>query len=113
MSEIAIIKKRLLERKIELEEELKRLSREKVGDEQVPDPADQIAIATQEDLNISLQHTEMQEYSRILKALDLIEQGGYGVCIDCQQPISEKRLHIYPDATRCLACQEAQEEFRQ
>lgn len=112
MSGIAAIKKKLLLRKMELEDELKRLSREKVSDDQIPDPADQISISTMEDLNISLQNTEMDEYTRILQALKLIDEGRYGICMDCQQPISEKRLQLYPNATRCLACQEVYEELR-
>ncbi len=43
----------------------------------------------------------------------MIVDGTYGICIDCCQPISEKRLKSYPNATRCLSCQEVVEERRQ
>ncbi len=39
----------------------------------------------------------------------MIESGTYGVCAECGQPISEKRLSVYPNTTRCLPCQEAYE----
>lgn len=112
MSDLTQIKGKLLARKQELEDELARLSREKFSDEQIADPADQASVSTMEDLNISLQNNERGEYEMILKALQMIEQGTYGVCLDCANPISEKRLTLYPNATRCLVCQEALEERR-
>lgn len=45
-------------------------------------------------------------------ALDRIEQGTYGICIDCGQPIGIKRLQAYPMAKRCILCkQKFEEEF--
>jgi DnaK suppressor protein len=110
VTNLANVKERLIARKQELEAELKRLSREAVSDEQVPDPADQVAASTMEDITISLQNAEMDEYHKIVDALTMVEQGTYGACADCHNPISEKRLQLYPNATRCLACQELAEE---
>lgn len=112
MSNLAQIKGKLLARKQELEDELSRLSREKFSDEQIADPVDQASVSTMEDLSISLQNNERGEYDMILKALQMLELGTYGICSDCGSPISEKRLLLYPNATRCLACQEASEERR-
>lgn len=112
MSDLAKIKAKLLARKHELEDELSRLSREKFSDEQIADPADQASVSTMEDLNVSLQNNERAEYEMILKALTMLEQGTYGICSDCGVAIAEKRLSLYPNATRCLACQEALEERR-
>ncbi len=109
-SAIATIKKKLLTRKKELEGELTRLSREHIPDRQSPDPSDQASASTLEDLNISLQNTEHGEYRMIIRALEMIDEGVYGICSDCGQAISEKRLQLYPNVTRCLACQEAAEE---
>jgi len=46
----------------------------------------------------------------ILKALQMIEVGTYGICTVCGKSISEKRLLMFPNSTRCLACQENIEE---
>lgn len=107
---LANIKKKLLQRKDELEVELTRLSKERVIEEQAADPADQASASTMEELNISLQNNDREEYARIIKALAMIDAGTYGKCTDCEQPLSEKRLQLYPNATRCLACQEALED---
>ena len=108
--EIEKIRQELLKRKLELEEELTRLSQEKFSEDQVQDPGDQALSSTMESLKVSLQDTEREEYARIVKALEKIEDGTYGICADCGQPISEKRLKSFPNASRCLICQEAYEE---
>lgn len=110
MNEIGRIRKDLLDRKVEIEHELERLAREKVSDDQVQDTGDQALISSLEDINISLQNNERTEYDMILKALEMIDAGTYGMCTDCGLPIAEKRLKLLPNATRCLACQEAREE---
>jgi len=104
------VRQDLLKRKIELEQELKRLSQEPLADDQVQDPGDQALTSTMEALHVSLQDAELGEYNRINRALEKIQAGSYGVCMDCGCPILEKRLKSYPDAARCLACQEVYEE---
>lgn len=110
MSATQKVRKKLQERKLELEQEITRLSREKVSDDQVQDPGDQAIASNMEDLNISLQNRELDEYARVKKALEMLDEGAYGICSDCGEPISEKRLALYPDATRCIVCQQAFEE---
>ncbi|CDK30301.1 TraR/DksA family transcriptional regulator [Candidatus Babela massiliensis] len=110
MSNLETIKKKLILRKEELENGLSRLYKEKVSEDIVQDTADQALTSSLEDIKISLHNTELDEYKMILKALDMIEKGTYGICVDCGKPISEKRLLLFPNSTRCLICQEALEE---
>ncbi len=102
----------LIERRNHLEKQLQRLSTEKITDDQVQDPGDQALSSTMENLRSSLQDTELQEYKRIMQALQKIDDGTYGICIDCGGEISEKRLNSYPNVARCLVCQEAFEDKR-
>lgn len=104
------IKEELLARKAELEQEMTQLHQEHFSDGQVQDPGDQALSATMEALKGSFHNTKRSEYMRIIQALHMIEDGTYGICTDCQLPIKEKRLRLYPNTTRCLACQEAFEE---
>lgn len=104
------IKKELIDRKIELETQLTRLSKEKVTNDIVQDPGDMAATSTMESLKISLQDAEKKEYDRILQALAKIDDGTYGLCIDCGRQIGEKRLKSNPNSARCLMCQELFEE---
>lgn len=104
------IKRSLLDRKHELEVQLADIHDEKNPDPIGQDLGDQAMTSIMENLRNSLQDTELDEYKRIVKALQMIDDGSYGVCIDCHREISEKRLLSYPNATRCIACQEEYEE---
>jgi DnaK suppressor protein len=42
----------------------------------------------------------------IADALQRIEHGTYGVCLECDEPISAKRLEAVPWARYCVTCQE-------
>ena len=100
-------KEKLLERKEELHQLLIKLSEEDLGDEgDVQDAGDQALSSSMESLRSSYQQNEAVELDRIIRALKAIEDGTYGICVDCDNPISEKRLKYYPNATRCLPCQE-------
>lgn len=104
------IKQDLIKRKHELEAQLAELNEQKVSDDLVKDSVDQAVTASMELLQSSLQERGIEEYNRILDVLSKIEDGTYGLCVDCSQPISVKRLKVYPNATRCIACQEALEQ---
>jgi len=39
-------------------------------------------------------------------ALQRIDHGSYGVCYECEEPISTKRLEAVPWARYCVTCQE-------
>ena len=41
----------------------------------------------------------------IEEALEAIEDGDYGLCEECEEPINEKRLLLMPFARLCVRCQ--------
>lgn len=43
------------------------------------------------------------------EALKRIVDGTYGICIDCGQPIPDKRLEALPASARCIECQSKSE----
>ena len=44
---------------------------------------------------------------QVQAALERIHDGEFGICLDCEEPISPKRLAAVPWAAYCLQCQEA------
>ena len=108
--ELTQIRQSLEQRKVELEQEMTGLYQEKFSDDQVQDAADQALSSTMESLKASIHDAKNIEYKRLLEAIDMLDKGTYGVCVDCGKPISDKRLMYYPNATRCLVCQEQFEE---
>jgi DnaK suppressor protein len=49
---------------------------------------------------------EIKLLREVLAALQRIEHGTYGVCYECEEPISAKRLDAVPWAKFCVSCQE-------
>jgi RNA polymerase-binding transcription factor DksA len=47
------------------------------------------------------------ELAQINRALAQIEQGGYGTCSHCGQPIGERRMQALPYSDRCITCADA------
>jgi DnaK suppressor protein len=74
--------------------------------QQAPDALDQTQFATERDLAVSLINRESELARRVERALRRIQDGTYGVCLACENGISEKRLQAVPWAELCLACQE-------
>lgn len=46
---------------------------------------------------------------RVKVALKRLEEGAYGRCDECDEPIALERLKAYPDATLCINCQSERE----
>lgn len=47
----------------------------------------------------------------IVEALDRIEEGTFGSCIECNETINHERLEVVPYATLCIKCQSDIEKF--
>ncbi|HUZ00786.1 MAG TPA: TraR/DksA C4-type zinc finger protein [Thermomicrobiaceae bacterium] len=45
------------------------------------------------------------EFAEIDLALERIERGVYGLCVDCGEPIDPARMKALPSALRCVRCQ--------
>ncbi|MFP4085562.1 MAG: TraR/DksA family transcriptional regulator [Desulfobacteraceae bacterium] len=59
---------------------------------------------------ISLIEVKYDELKNIEKALDRIDSGEYGRCLDCGRWINPARLEALPYAIRCRRCQSAYEK---
>ncbi len=94
-------------RRAEMTDLLSKSTQEKGRDDQVLDSGDEALSTSIEKLKSSLEQSEIDELRLIEDALGRITHGEYGNCIDCEEPISEKRLQNFPYAARCIVCQEA------
>lgn len=74
--------------------------------EATQDPADMAANAYTKELLMSMSTNDRQLLQSIDTALDRIDDGDYGKCANCGQPIQEKRLEAVPWARHCIRCQD-------
>jgi DnaK suppressor protein len=73
------------------------------------DTLDQAHTEHEKSLFFSLQEREGDSIEKILKALERIEEGTFGVCEECKGKIPRLRLEVNPSATLCVKCQETRE----
>ncbi len=59
--------------------------------------SDELDEGMEEDLRASLDEVE--------EALRRVDEGTYGLCVDCGEPIPDKRLAALPASARCMDCQ--------
>lgn len=88
-----------------------QLSRADAAAEQRANESDDWAQANAErDLSVALGERESAELLAIDAALQRIQDGSYGLCLDCGVTLPTARLHANPTALRCVACQERLEQ---
>jgi len=63
----------------------------------------------QRDIQLGLVSREHETIYRIDEALQMIEDGTYGKCQKCGQPIKQSRLRAVPFAKLCVPCKEKEE----
>ncbi len=68
-----------------------------------------VQLAAERDFAIRALELKNKCLTQVDAALKRIENGEFGICIDCEEPISPKRLAAVPWAEYCLRCQELQD----
>ncbi len=51
-----------------------------------------------------MHHEGTLRFDVITAALDRIDAGTYGVCLDCDTAIPYERLSVMPETDRCVGC---------
>lgn len=89
--------------------ELERATRKRddIAVETNPDQMDDIQRAAERDLAIHNIDRESRELWSARAALRRMDHGAFGVCEECEEEISLRRLGAIPWASLCIACQEA------
>ena len=103
MSDLATVRSQLEARLQELLAEAKEIDAELSA----PHSRDWEERATEsegDEVLEGLGNAAMAEARRIKAALGRIEDGGYGTCTSCGEPVGEKRLEAVPDAALCIKC---------
>ncbi len=75
------------------------------------DEGDWAQVDISEDINLQRLSAHRKLIYNIDETIRKIAEGTYGICEDCGDEISEKRLMVLPTATLCIDCQENREQF--
>jgi DnaK suppressor protein len=110
--ELEKYRKLLQEKKTSLLAELAktRHAEEETTEESTTDIADKAVSSYTREFLYSLNDTERSTVQQIDQALGRIEDGTYGLCLNCGTPMNEKRLSAIHWSRHCVECQELAEK---
>jgi DnaK suppressor protein len=103
----------LLEERQRVTDAIAYLHEENSGsqDDEVPETgdADTATVTLDRELDYSLEENSTRVLDEIDTALRKIEEGTFGTCERCGQPIAPERLEAMPYATKCIDCKRLEE----
>ncbi len=80
------------------------------GQAAFPDPGDQASAETDRNFILRLMGREQRLLKKIEQAIERFEAGTFGICENCGNEISIKRIEARPVTTMCIDCKTLQEE---
>lgn len=103
-------KKLLLEEKQKvMNNSRKNLDDIKIDSDDLMDETDLAATEVSQTLAFKLRDRERLLLAKIDAALEKIDEGTFGTCEECEEPIEPRRLEARPVSTLCIACKEREE----
>jgi DnaK suppressor protein len=87
--------------------------RDEIAIEKSADAIDEVQRAAERELAIRNLDRESNLLREVRAALRRIDEGSFGICAHCDDPISPKRLAAVPWASLCIRCQEAKDRYQQ
>lgn len=101
----------LLERRAAITQTNETISEQSVvfDPNDLPDEVDLATSETDQAISLKLRDRERILLKKIEKALQKIEDGSYGICESCDEPIGVKRLEARPVTDLCIRCKEEEE----
>jgi RNA polymerase-binding protein DksA len=118
--ELLDFKKLLLKKKEEVNAEIKHISEDTLKKSQKDASGDisgytyhMADVATDNydrEFSLGLASKDRKSLYELEDALKRIEDGTFGVCLDCGNLIAKTRLKVVPQARLCIKCQEKREK---
>jgi len=75
-----------------------------LGQDGVPDIGDMSSVTYSRDVLFNLSATQKQRINDIDAALERIDKGEYGICMECEEEISPRRMEVRPFSRYCIEC---------
>jgi DnaK suppressor protein len=109
---LAQFRKRLIEKHRQLADEVGRtaLYGKDQEDDSIKDLGDQANTAYTREFFFELGNGDRRLLREVVAALAKIDDGSFGSCERCGEPIADKRLDAVPFARYCINCQRLAEE---
>src|SRR5438132_11460436 len=110
-AELKAFKVILKARQVELAQMMR--NRDGIAIEKTPDALDEVQLATERELATRNLERESKLLRSVRQALSRIDEGTYGICLNCEEEIGAKRLNALPWTPLCITCQKQADENRE
>jgi len=70
------------------------------------DEVDEIQANERREIGFATRELLVGRVNRLSAALDRLNDGEYGTCVECEEPISPARLRALPEVQTCVRCQD-------
>jgi DnaK suppressor protein len=109
---LAQFRKALLDKRRQLEDEVGRSALYGKGqeDDSIKDLGDQATTAYTREFLFELGNGDRRLLKEVVIALRKLDEGGFGDCERCGEPIADRRLEALPFARYCIDCQRLVEQ---
>ena len=84
--------------------------RDSIRIQQVADPIDMTQQAAEREMALQNLHRGATLFRQLRSAMERLDDGSHGICLQCEEPISPKRLKAVPWADFCIGCQETADQ---
>ncbi len=70
------------------------------------DEVDEIQASERREMTLATRELLVDRVNRLRAAIDRFNNGEYGVCAECHEPIAPARLRAMPEVATCVRCQD-------
>jgi DnaK suppressor protein len=75
------------------------------------DEVDEIQASQRREIGCATRELLVERVNGLSAALDRLNDGEYGTCVECDEAISPARLHVMPEVQTCVRCQDRLERL--
>ena len=86
---------------------------ELLGDRELAyaDEVDEIQANERREIGFATRELLVERVNALAAALDRLNDGEYGTCVECGEDIAPARLHALPEVQTCVRCQDRLERY--
>jgi len=75
------------------------------------DEVDEIQAAERREIGYMTRELLVERVNKLASALDRLNDGEYGTCVECGEAIAPARLRVLPEVQTCVRCQDRLERL--
>lgn len=70
------------------------------------DEVEKIQVSRDREISFATRSLLVERANKLVDALERLDDGAYGLCDECGEPIAPARLKAVPEVTTCIRCQD-------